>query len=236
MVTVYTAIGSFDTRVIKSKSGEPVKVPIVRAMGNEYLLSEDELLLWSTLAWKFMLKDDLIREFNSKRAEAHIFSDVSPERIIDILVERGLVSKGEDITFEDAMYNLLASLQPKPLKISFFAKLTAAFHLVIVRGMPIKAAIGCLRRSGRLKGDKNAIMKLINRFEMTTAEIIKCFDVNAVNIKNNDELVDALSRDDAIADSIPLEMRFSDVRKSIILDLTELYESRKIILENLPLA
>lgn len=236
MVTVYTAIGSFDTRIINSKSGEPVKVPVVRAMGNEYLLSEDELLLWSTLAWKFMLKDDLIREFNAKRAEAHIFSDVSPERIIDILVQRGLVASGEDITFEDAMYNLLATLQPKPLKISFFAKLAAAFHLVIIRRMPVKAAFHSLRRSGRLKGDKSAIMRLINRFEITTAEIIKCFDENTVNIKTDSELVDVLSEDDAIADSIPLEMRFSDFRRSIILDLTELYESRKIILENLPLA
>ena len=236
MVTVYTAIGSFDTRIINSNTGEPVKVPIVRAMGNEYLLSEDELLMWSALAWKFRLKDDLIREFNAKRAEAHIFSDVSPERIISVLEERGLVASGTDITFPDAMYNLLATLQPKPLKISFFARLTAVFYLVIVKKMPLKAAFDSLRRSGKFKGDKHIIMQLINRFELTTAEIIKCFDENSVYIKNDDELVDVLSQGDAIADSIPLEMRFSDVREDIIRDISELFESRKIILENLPLA
>ena len=233
MIKVYTAIGTFDTRTVTDKDGNPTKVPIVRALGQEFLLNEDELLLWSCLAWKFMLREQLIAEFRAKRADAHNFSDVSPERIIDTLVNRGLVGYGEDITFEDAMYNLLCTLQPRPLKINFFAKLVAATHLIVVKRMSPRLVIRSLLCPENLRGDKNTIMQLINRFEVSTSDIIKCFDCQRTKIKNDSELVEILSTDNSIADSIPLEMRFSDMRKSIVADVSELYQSRRIIFEQL---
>ena len=50
MVTVYTAIGSFDTHLTETKDGSLVKIPIVRAGGKVYPLDEDALFMWSVLA------------------------------------------------------------------------------------------------------------------------------------------------------------------------------------------
>lgn len=233
MVKVYTSIGTFSTKTVQAQNGEAAKVPVIHVMGQEFLLNEDELIVWSTLAWRFMLRDDLIKAFNTKRAEAHIFSDVSPERVIDSLVNRGLIACGEDITFDDAMYNLLCTLQPKPLKIHFFARLAAAFHLVFIKRRSPKLVTNSLLRSGKLRGDKNTIMTLINRFDLSTAELVKCFDSGKVQVKDYSELVDILCTDNAIADSIPLEMRFSDMRESVVSHISELYKTKKIIFEQI---
>ena len=231
MVKIYTAIGRFDTHVTQSKSGDFIKIPIVRAKGKVYALNEDELFMWSVAAWRFLLEEDLFSQFLQKRTEAESKSKVPPQAVLDTLIDKGLVACGEDILFKDAVYNLMGNLKVRPLKVPFFSLMGAAFHLIFVRRIPIQAVIKSLHRVQKPKKNARKILQLSKKFDLSTAELIQCFDSGYSSIYSVANLNTILKQGAAMSEGLYLEMRFSQARESVIAAITELYCAKRIVFE-----
>ena len=231
MVKVYTALGRFDTKLVKSKSGKTVKVPIVKMKDKDYILSADELIIWSSLAWNILTKDELTTAFNNKRTELRNFADVSVNAVISGLAGRGLIAAGQDILLTDAVYRLISNLKIYHLKVDIWAKIRSFAHLVLVRRVAVKKALRVFKEYAPDIDSEVKILKLVSKMDLSTAELIKCFDSGNQNINSVEKLIDAICETDSTAGSLAGEMQFSDYNKLIIQAITNLYINRSIIFE-----
>ena len=88
MVTYYTALGRLVT-----KEDNGTRIPIVIIDNEEFHMSVDELIIWGSLHWNFLNKEDLEKEYDRRKRNAHIFNDNSFEQTLERLERRQLGRK-----------------------------------------------------------------------------------------------------------------------------------------------
>lgn len=129
MLTLYTAVGTLKFQ--KTTGGK--SIPLVINDGQEYGLSDDELLLWSCLAFQILTLHELQDAYTLRQIQKEGPKGLSFQHYLNRLSLRGLVVSGIGLTGVDALYRLLGSLTIIPLKdrrIPFPSGSLAAFSFI----------------------------------------------------------------------------------------------------------
>ena len=92
MVTYYTSLGRMITKI---ENG--TKIPIIIIEDSEYQMSIDELIIWGSLHWNFLVKDALEKEYSRKKMKNRIFNDTSFEaRLIAVRIRTECAQQSMD--------------------------------------------------------------------------------------------------------------------------------------------
>ena len=226
MVTYYTALGRLALRTEEGKN-----VPIVIVSGQEYSLSIDELLIWVSLHWNFLNKEDIKNEYIKRKSDEHIFDDVSFDRTLERLKTRKLIISGSDYIASDALYNLLCELRIRPIKISLFDKIKSCIYLFMRRNIPLRECIRVYFENNLTQNEKH-VLKIADYVDISISELILCADKGFKSIKSEEDLMDKLYDSPLVTtDTINTDSRFSSLKADVLQAVTNLHLKKRIIFE-----
>lgn len=226
MVTYYTALGRLVT-----KEDNGTRIPIVIIDNEEFHMSVDELIIWGSLHWNFLNKEDLEKEYDRRKRNAHIFNDNSFEQTLERLERRQLVNCATDYLAADALYGLIGKLRIRPIKFSAFDKIKSCAYMYFDKGLPLLSCIQTFFGTEITPNEKN-VLKLSEKVGVTAAEIIRCMEKNIKSIDNEADMMDKLYKDDDITeDDIITASRFSHLKTEILHTVSNLYLKKKIVFE-----
>ena len=229
MKTLYTAIGRFERRT----EGCNKEYPVVMISGQEYLLDQQELLLWNAMSWRILKKQDIPRHYLRSLQNCDFTPQRSWEACLNRQLTRGLVVCASGETEYGALYELISSLQILPARGSFLVQLMAYCKLVKRYGFSLRMLKFIFRRDKR-SAQEQQVMALVQQTELSTAEVIKCFDRNVYSIPNDEAVMDMLYHDDdTTSDNIAGLMKNSKASKDVILAVSNLYLRQQIIFERI---
>lgn len=224
--TLYTAVGHF--RCKHNLMGR--SCPVVLINQQEYMLDQQEMTVWSTLAWRLMDDAQLEKYYDSFARELDIEENRTLEDCLKRLVVRGLVASGTGGTDFEAMYDLLGSLYVAPIAESLILRLTVFFK-AIFRGCPIRRACKLFERD-RPNAQEAQVMALSRQALLSTAELIKCVELGVTDLSSDEKVIDALYGDsDTTSDNIRYQMQGAESRASVTMAVANLFLRRQIILE-----
>ncbi len=227
MITYYTSIGRM---VVKNENGN--KVPMIITDSGEHGMSIDELMIWGSLHWNFLSKQDLEKEYLRRKEAAHISDDVSFERTLERLKQRNLVKEGTDYIAADALYNLLSKLTIRPVIISTADKLKSCIYMCFCKNVPV---VQCIKKyfGQNISSEEKRILNLAKSVAVTTSEIIRCTENNIKKLKNEEDVIDKIyAFNDDTSDTIIIDTRFSTVKSDVLKTVANLYLKKRIIFEN----
>ena len=172
MLTLYTAVGTLKFQ--KTTGGK--SIPLVINDGQEYGLSDDELLLWSCLAFQILTLHELQDAYTLRQIQKEGPKGLSFQHYLNRLSLRGLVVSGIGLTGVDALYRLLGSLTIIPLKDTFPIRLFGCVQLYL------EGTIGAKEFGRYLKKKpsspmEDTILKLADKVSLTTAELVTSMQV-----------------------------------------------------------
>ena len=227
MVTYYTALGRM---VSKYENG--CRIPSILIEDTEYDVSVDELIIWGSLHWNFMVKETLEREYGRRKAQNRIFTDTSFERTLNRLKTRGLIADGTDYLAADALYNLISTLKITPVKTEFIDKLKSMAYFYFIKGVPFKECFNSYFSVNTTPDERN-VLKLSKNVGITLSEIIKCSEERITDIQNDADIMEKVYSDRGNDFStLAVKSRFSTLREDLIKAVANLYMKKKIIFEN----
>ena len=176
MVTFYTAVGRYELR-----NGSSGQYPIVISKRKEYILSIQEMILWSSLMWNIHTGSELCKIFYQKEYDAHVLGDAEFEDYLIRLERRGLIVSGCGYTAVEALYMLVSKLYVIPLSESLLTKLGAFLHLTFRRKVPFSVTREIFSLP-KLNPDEKRLLSLARQANLTTEELIRCVDNRAKDI------------------------------------------------------
>lgn len=227
MVTYYTALGRMIT---KDENGS--KIPVIMIEDSEYQMSVDELIIWGSLHWNFLVKDALEKEYSRKKTKNRIFNDTSFEQTLRRLETRGLVVSGTDYLAADALYGLIGKLKIRPVRIALADKLKSMAYLYFVKGVPFAKCYASYFGAEITPNEKN-VLRLSKKVGITAAEIISCAENGIKDINTEDDIMDKVYGDeDATYETVAVQSRFSELKSDVIKAVANLYLKKRIIFEN----
>lgn len=227
MVTYYTALG----RMVMKEENE-TKIPIVVIDETEYQMSIDELIIWGSLHWNFLVKDTLEKEYSRRKAKNRIFNDTSFEQTLKRLETRGLVVSGTDYIAADALYGLIGKLKIRPVKFAISDKIRSMAYLYFVKGVTFSKCYESYFGTKFGPNEKN-VLRLSRYVGITASEIIQCAEKDIKDIKSEDDVMDKLYCDrETTYETIVTQSRFSELKCDVINAVANLYLKKKIIFEN----
>ena len=184
---------------LKMKDQNDVRILCVSIGQKEYILNAQEMVLWMELNYKVLNADEVHKLCGNKTWE----TGSNAEECIRRLVQRGLIAEGSGDTKEDMLYNLFAEL-----------------YVIPETEAPI---------STKEKSDEEKITRLIKYVVLSTAEIIKCIELNILNLHTDEEILDCLYSDDyTTSENIVYTVRYLSKRQSVIEAVVNLYQCRQI--------
>ena len=176
MLTLYTAVGSYQLR--QRSNGD--SYPVVLLGDKEMHLDPHEMLLWSSLAWSILTHQEARALFYEKEAELHILSDLDFEHYLKRLVFRGLVASGTDYTGINALYNLLDPLYIRIAATGPITKFGALADLVFLKRFALKAALSVFRRE-RLTAEEKRFLHRRNLEALPVGRLLCLEDAKTSN-------------------------------------------------------
>ena len=227
MVTYYTALGRMITKI---ENG--TKIPIIVIEDSEYQMNVDELIIWGSLHWNFLVKDALEKEYSRKKTKNRLFNDTSFEQTLRRLETRGLVVSGTDYLAADALYGLIGKLKIRPVRFALIDKLKSMAYLYFVQGVTFAKCYAAYFGT-KITPDERNVLRLSKRVGITASEIIKCAENDIRDIKSEDDIMNKVyGQDDATFETVAVHSRFSELKSDIVKAVANLYLKKKIIFEN----
>ena len=226
MKELYTAIGRLEMR----RDGLTKKHPLVVAGRKEHLLDIHEMMIWSCLNWGFTGLVQLEEKYHKKLTDAGIDTDGDFRVYVERLLLRGLIVKGSGDTDADAAYDLIGGLYIQPVPYTPFDKAALFAKLTLSKGVPFRRAAREALRKTTYSADEKRVWDLIMQAFLSTAELMKCVEVGAMDISNEDKLTDAIYTDDyTTCDNLVFTARTFDCKIRVLTALANLYLRRQII-------
>ena len=149
------------------------------------------------------------------------------------LVRRGLVAEGEGELGADALFNLLSGLYVVPISESPILRLISFIRLTVFEHIPYAVTKQIFRRDKR-SSDEQKVMLLANQAMLSTAEMIKCAELNTFAFDSEDELIDTLYHDEyTTSENIAHSVRFLPQCRPVITSVANLYLRKQIIFERM---
>ncbi|WP_295341607.1 hypothetical protein [uncultured Subdoligranulum sp.] len=227
MIQYYTAIGRYELRT----GSNGAKQPVLLNSSRSYEPSLCEMLLWSSLLWHIRDQQELEIVFAKRKQELHICDEYSLAYYCTRLEHLGFLHIGSGYTAADALFELMAPLNPVPATAGFGSRLCSFLHLVFRRRVPLSVACRVLHQD-RLVPHEQQIMDLLSQNSLSTAELIACIDQNLHDVRDSSVLMERIYSDSALTcDNLPAYVRASDHLIPVLQTLTNLYLRRLLVLE-----
>ncbi len=229
MKKLYTAVG----RMQFKGRNKDVRCPMVLLNNKEYILDIQEMMIWSLLNWRILSDDEIQTLYENKAKETGYMTHRPVMDCMKRLVQRGLVAEGEGELGADALYNLLSGLYVVPISESPFLRLVSFVRLTVFEGIPYSVTKQIFRKDNR-NSDEQKVMLLANQAILSTAEIIKCAELNTLEFRTEDELIDTLYHDECTtSENIAHSVRFLPQCRPVITSVANLYMRKQIIFERM---
>ena len=229
MKTLYTSIGRFERRTYDYTK----EYPVVIISGQEYMLDQQELILWNAMSWRLLKKKDIPRYYLRSLQNCDYKPQRSWEACLSRLITRGLVVSASGETDYDALYELISSLQIIPARGQFLVQLIAYCKLVKRYGCSFRMLKTIFQQDKRTEKERQ-VMALIQQTHLSTAEVIKCIDRNIRSIPSEEAVMDILYHDDdTTSDNIACLVKGNESSKDVILAVSNLYLRQQIIFERI---
>lgn len=204
MKKLYTAVG----RMQFKGRNKDVRCPMVLLNNKEYILDIQEMMIWTLLNWRILSDDEIQTLYDIKARETGYMTHRPVMDCMKRLIQRGLVAEGEGELGADALYDLLSGLYVVPISENPFLRLISFIRLTVFEGIPCSVTKQIFSRDKR-NSDEQKIMLLANQAILSTAEIIKCAELNAFEFRTEDELIDTLYHDEyTTSENIAHSVRF----------------------------
>ncbi len=225
--TLYTAVGRYNGHT----NEQGYTLPMVLLGNKEYGLDPQEYLLWSSLHWRIAFPEELPVLYHSHLSSKAIPIQRSLDDCLERLLTRGLVIRGTGETDYDALYDLISPLYVVSLEFSPFLRFLGACKMRlqgITRQSPWKQLVRWDRRT-RLE---QTVMRLSSRVVLSTAELIRCVEMDIRTLSDTDSLVAALYQDrDTTSDNIGFLVKTAPCARDVTMAVANLYVRRQMIFD-----
>ena len=226
---LYTAVGR--TQVKGNIKGQ--RYPMVILNNREYILDLQEMMLWTVLNWRILTETEAKKFYEAKGKELGCCSAMSFEGYLHRLVQRGLIAEGIGETNADALYDLLSELYIIPISENIMLRAISFVQLTVFNGVPYSVTKQVFGRDKRTDDEKK-VMHLAKQALLSTAEMIKCVECNALDFGSEEQLMDTLYHDDfTTCDNIAEETRNLNSCRPVLTSVANLLLRRQIVLERL---
>ncbi len=227
MNKLYTAIGHMQ---LKGRNKQ-VRCPIVLTNNKEYILDIQEMMLWSILNWRILSEDEIQTLYDGQARETGYMTHRPVTECLRRLVQRGLIAEGIGETGADSLYDLLSGLYVIPISEHPALRAISFIRLTVFDKIPYSVTKRIFSRDKRSEDEKK-VMELANRTTLSTAEIIKCVELKAFELRTEEELVDTLYHDEyTTSENIAHSVRFLPQCRPVLTSIANLYLRRQIIFE-----
>lgn len=224
---LYTAVGKFQMK----GSIHGMRCPLVTIGSREFILDMQEMILWTILNWRILTEDEIAVLYEKKSQETGFLSHRSAEECMHRLIQRGLIAEGAGDTGADALYDLLSELYVIPISENLFLRAISFIRLTFLSRLPYSVTKKIFRRDKRNDSEKK-VMRIANQATLSTAEIIKCIDQNALSFTSDKDLLDILYHDDyTTSDNIAYAVRSLPQCRPVVTSIANLYLRKQIIFE-----
>lgn len=228
MIQLYTAVGRYTMEV----QPDGKRTPIVIVGIKECALTIEEMVLWSSLIWNILTREELEEKYRRKAVLAGLSPDTF-EDTLNRLENRNLIAGSKAIKGDEALYQLLANLYVVPITSSFPTKIKAFLHLMFCEKVPFSAAKYVFEKETYDKMQQK-VLQLSRQTLLSSAEIMKCIETGVSDVSTSEKVLDALYDDDfSTCDNLGLFMRFYDHYREILEAVATLYLSRNIVFDKL---
>lgn len=228
MNTLYTAVGKFEQR---NNNGN--RYPVILVNGEEHLVDIQEMILWSSLSWRFWSLPQLQLDYAQKAREADLSMTRSFEQGVARMLQRGLIASGDGETGEDALYDLLNSLYLIPTCCGFFTKMISFLKLTFCEGLPFRVTRSIFHKPPMTAGE-HRVIGLARQALLSTAEIIKCVDKGVYDLSSSRKVMETLYDDDTTTcDNIGSLAKCFENREPVVLAVANLYLHKQLIFERI---
>lgn len=224
MLTIYTAIGQLRIR----QNHEKQPYPVVINQGKEHALDCQEMFLWSSLAFQILTLEEARHLYELKTQVLTPVPKHGFGHYLRRLLFRGLIAKGEGLTGVDALYELLGNLYIVPLADSFHVRLFSSLHLLL-KGVITMGDLKQHLNASKESPAEKSILRLAKATAMSTAELLQCMEYGKTEIRNADDLMDALyTDDDTTYESIKDQVHNLHVQTPMLSAIGNLYLKKRI--------
>lgn len=208
-----------------------MRCPLVTIGSREFILDMQEMILWTILNWRILTEDEIAVLYEKKSQETGFLSHRSAEECMHRLIQRGLIAEGAGDTGADALYDLLSELYVIPISENLFLRAISFIRLTFLSRLPYSVTKKIFRRDKRNDSEKK-VMRIANQAMLSTAEIIKCIDQNALSFTSDEDLLDILYHDDyTTSDNIAYAVRSLPQCRPVVTSIANLYLRKQIIFE-----
>lgn len=227
--TYYTAVGHFRRRT----DGLGQTYPVIIVNQKEYCVDIQEMALWTALNWRLLDITQVQEEYDKLNRDCAIPARRTLEDCLSRLVTRGLAVSGSGETDFEALYDLLSDLYITPLSENLLLRLATFLKLTFLRGVPFSKARK-LFRWDQPSEQEAQVMALSRQALLSTAELIKCAEVGARDISNDEKLMAAIYNDnDTTSDNIADMMLTAKSREWVTTAVANLYLRKQIIFQRI---
>lgn len=223
MLTLYTAVGTLKFQ----KSSQGRQVPLVTNHGQEYGLSQDELVLWSCLAFQILQIQELQQVYEQRRKQANCPEGLSFSHYLNRLLLRGLITKGEGLTGVDALYRLLGRLYISPIEDRFAPRLFSCIHLYLEGSIKEKDFHKYLQKK-KLTPMEETILKLAQKVPLTTAELVTCMDQGSIIHNEKDIMEQLYTESDTTEETLVDKVQLHNTQYPVLQAVSNLYLNKQI--------
>jgi hypothetical protein len=228
MNTLYTAIGKF---VRQNNNGQ--YCPVILVKDEEHLVDIQEMILWSSLSWRFLSMPQIKSVYEQKSREVNVSTGRSLEQCLNRMLQRGLIVSGTGDSGADALYDLLKGLYIIPVCSSFLIKVVSFLKLTFFDGLPLHVTRRIFQTEP-MTVEEQRVIGLAKQALLSTAEIIKCVDQEAYDLSTNQKVLNVLYDDEyTTCDNIGSLAKYFKSQQPIILAVANLYLHKQIILERI---
>lgn len=227
--TLYTAIGRFERRT----NGCGRSCPVILLAGKEHMVDMQEMVLWTSLNWRIVRAEDIAELCSRTISDTSYPISRSWEECLERLLVRGLVISGNGDTEYDALYDLLSPIYVIPSGGSFFLRALTFIKLTLFRNIPISKAKRLFTKDRRTDKERQ-VMNLARQALLSTAEIIKCIEMDIRRLPDEESILDQLYNDAyTTSDNINSLVKHSSSSKPVTLAVANLYLRQQIIFERI---
>lgn len=227
-MTFYCALGVY---LLDKQTGQPV---VVRR-DQQYGLQFEEFVLWSSLLWNIYDYDELGTAYEQKFFHMGIQAKYPFDEVLQRLVLRGLVTQGSGETGIDSLYELLGNLFLVPIKNSAIERFKGFLHLTFFRNVPLRVTRHVFDNDCNLMSQsEKKIWKLSKQQILSTAELIRCEELDLKDVSNDGDIVQKLysGMDHVDYANVLFHSRMSPKCQGVLEAVANLYLKKLVLFES----
>lgn len=225
--TLFTAVG----RLTRTKDQQGIDCPMIILGGKEYMLDLQELLLWTCLNWRIVKKDEIAVLYDKLSNGSGYMPSRTLDACVNRMITRGLIVSGTGETEYDALYDLLSAMYIIPICGKPLLQFLTVARLVLLNQVKFSIARRILRRDQKSEDEKR-VMDLARQALLSTAEIIRCIEMDVTNLPNSDSIMEAIYNDrETTSDNIGDLVKTAPCTREVLVAVANLYLRKQLIFD-----